>query len=55
MPSADADKLRESLSLMANLCSAPMKVWNDHANAVLAAADELDHLRLTLPKTEQIK
>lgn len=47
-----ADWLRRTTEEMANKCSVSMDIWNEHSNACLSAADELDRLTATpIPDT----
>lgn len=39
------DRLRQTTEQMASQCSVPMGLWNDHSNACLEAADEIERLR----------
>jgi len=42
-----AEKLRETTRVMAERASVDVSTWDQHSNACLAAADELEHLEQT--------
>lgn len=44
------NRMRGTLQLMAQSCVAPTVLWNDHANAVLEAAAEIERLDAELDK-----
>jgi len=46
------EKLVTTTEAMANLCSAPMDLWNEHSNAALMVAAELTTLRKRVEELE---
>lgn len=53
---SDASKIaRESLELMANVCSVDMVTWNIHSNAVLDLAAENERLKAALAPSDETK
>lgn len=39
------ERLRRTTQQMASQCSVPMDLWNDHSNACLDAANEIERLQ----------
>lgn len=47
------EKLVTTTEAMANLCSAPMDLWNEHSNAALKAAATITALRKRVEELEE--